>query len=199
MIDHGQGWETQYCHLQQHSIRVIIGQRVERGSELGLIGLSGKTEFSHVHLTVRHDGQVINPFTGRPREVGCGAQWHTLWRDHVRDVALYHAGLSAAEPQADAIRNGHLTAETLSPESAGLVLWVDIFGVQAEDHLRFRITAPDGRIILDRALRIARTQARRLMFAGLRRQSRRVPSGTYHGALHLDAGRVRTRSSAHAA
>ena len=191
VIDHGHGWETQYCHLKQHSIRVTIGERVERGGELGLIGFSGKTEFPHVHLTVRHDGQIIDPFTGRSREAGCSGQGHSLWRDlriTYEDVALYHAGFASEEPQIDAIRGGHAVAEQLSADAAALILWVDLFGVQAEDQLRFRITAPDGRVMLDRVLPIDRTQARRFMFAGLRRQSPQWPSGTYHGALQLQRG-----------
>lgn len=201
VIDHGYGWETQYCHLTQHSIRVTIGQPVDRGSALGLIGLSGKTEFPHVHFTVRHDSQVIDPFTGRPREAGCGAQGHSLWRDPrvtYEEVALYHAGFASEEPQIDAIRGGHAVTEQLSADAAALVLWVDLFGVQADDRLRFQITAPDGRILLDRGLRIDRTQARRFAFAGLRRPSRPWPSGTYHGTFQLHAGRGSTRLPAHA-
>jgi Peptidase family M23 len=155
VIDHGRGWETQYCHLKQHSIRVTIGERVDRGNELGLIGLSGKTEFPHVHLTVRHDGRVIDPFMGRPREAGCGAEGHSLWRDPritYEDVALYHAGFASEEPQIDAIRGGHAVADTLSADAVALVLWVDIFGVQADDQFRVQITAPDGRMILDQEL-----------------------------------------------
>lgn len=191
VIDHGHGWETQYCHLKQHSMRITIGERVEQGSELGLIGLSGKTEFSHVHLTVRLDGQIIDPFTGRPREAGCGAPNHSLWRDPritYEDVVLYHAGFASEEPQIDAIRGGHAVADALSADAATLVLWVDIFGVQANDRLRVQITTPDGCVILDRELRIDRTQARRFMFAGLRRQSPHWPSGTYHGAIRLQRG-----------
>ena len=188
VIDHGYGLETQYCHLKQHSIRVTVGKLVERGAELGLIGLSGKTEFPHVHLTLRHDGHVIDPFTGRSREAGCGGQGHSLWRDlriTYEDVALYHAGFSSEEPQIDAIRGGYAVSKPLSADAATLVLWVDIFGVQADDRLRMQITAPDGRVILDRTPQINRTQARRFIFAGLRRQSCAWPSGTYNGALRL--------------
>ena len=202
VIDHGHGWETQYCHLKHHSILVTLGQRVERGSELGLIGLSGQTKFPHVHLTVRHQGTVIDPFTGRPREAGCGAQGHSLWRDPsvtYEDVALYHAGFASEEPQINAIRRGNAVTEQLSADAAALVLWVDLFGVQAEDQLRFRITAPDGRILLDREERIDRTQARRFMYVGIKRQGLPWPSGTYHGALQLHRGRgehayIRTRN-----
>ena len=43
-------------------------------------------------------------------------------------------------------------ADTLSADAVALVLWVDIFGVQADDQFRVQITAPDGRMILDQEL-----------------------------------------------
>lgn len=188
LIDHSDGWETQYCHLKQRSVRATVGQQVERGDELGLVGLSGKTEFPHVHFTVRHAGQVIDPFTGRANTGGCGIQGLALWRDSAvtyEEVALYNAGFSGVEPQADAIRNGQLVTEMMSSEVGMLVLWVDMFGVKAEDRLRFRITAPDGAVLLDREQRIDRTQARRFAFSGLRRRASQWPSGLYKGEVEL--------------
>jgi len=182
LITHDEGWETQYCHLKQRSIRVKVGQSVLRGDELGLIGLSGKTEFPHLHFTARHTGQVIDPFTGRSNTAGCHIRGQALWRDPAvtyEEVALYNAGFSATEPQADAIRNGYPDATTVPSNSDMLVLWVDMFGVQADDRLRFRITAPDGKVLLDREERIDRTQLRRFAFSGLRRRADPWPPGLY--------------------
>ena len=51
-IDHGEGWRTQYCHMKRDSLAVSLGQRVARGQRLGEIGLSGRTEFPHLHFAV---------------------------------------------------------------------------------------------------------------------------------------------------
>ena len=40
-ITHEGGWETQYCHMKQGSVRVKVGDRVETGMPLGEVGLSG--------------------------------------------------------------------------------------------------------------------------------------------------------------
>ncbi|WP_247877773.1 M23 family metallopeptidase [Azospirillum thiophilum] len=45
VVDHGNGWETQYSHLKRGSVAVRPGVRVEAGTVLGQIGLSGRTEF----------------------------------------------------------------------------------------------------------------------------------------------------------
>ena len=192
VIDHGNGWETQYCHLKQRSVRVTVGQQVEPGEELGLIGLSGKTEFPHVHFTVRHAGHVVDPFTGRSNAAGCGSKGQALWRDpnvSYEDVALYHMGFSAGEPQIDAVRAGKAEAERLPADSPTLVLWVEIFGVQATDWLGFRITGPDGHILLEHERQIARTQARHFAYAGLRRPSRQWPAGLYRGEVQFRRAR----------
>ena len=80
VIDHGDGWETQYCHLRRGSVQVSKGDRVARGAPLGAVGMSGKAEFPHVHLSVRRNGEVVDPFA--PEAARCGEPPATdLWQD----------------------------------------------------------------------------------------------------------------------
>ncbi|UYV37979.1 M23 family metallopeptidase [Rhodobacteraceae bacterium D3-12] len=53
VIDHGNGWHTQYCHLRKGSLAVRTGQQVTPGTPLGLVGQSGFAEFPHLHFSVR--------------------------------------------------------------------------------------------------------------------------------------------------
>jgi len=53
VITHAGGWETQYCHLKRGSVVVTRGQTVSAGTPVGQIGLSGNTEFPHLHLSPR--------------------------------------------------------------------------------------------------------------------------------------------------
>ena len=39
IINHGYGWETQYCHLRQNSVAVKPGDFVSKGTILGLVGI----------------------------------------------------------------------------------------------------------------------------------------------------------------
>ncbi len=189
VIDHEGGWQTQYCHLRRGSIRVKSGDRVERGSPLGLVGLSGRTEFPHVHLTVRRNGRVIDPFTGQAQSAGCGVEGKPLWRSEAHafyeEVALYNAGFSSEKPRARAIREGREASTMLPPTAPELFLWADILGVQAGDRVRFRIVGPGGEEILDGEKLIGRTQARRLIFAGRGLQREAWPPGAYTGHITL--------------
>ncbi|MEE1555994.1 MAG: M23 family metallopeptidase, partial [Alphaproteobacteria bacterium] len=76
----GGGWQTQYCHLRQGSLRVQKDEKVKRGQALGTIGLSGKAEFPHLHLSVRCRGAVVDPFLGARVKAGCGVTGRPLWQ-----------------------------------------------------------------------------------------------------------------------
>jgi murein DD-endopeptidase MepM/ murein hydrolase activator NlpD len=53
VIDHGNGWQTLYAHL--NSISVICGQSVSQGQVIGLLGTTGKSSGPHLHFEMRSD------------------------------------------------------------------------------------------------------------------------------------------------
>ena len=70
VVDHGliggKRWTTQYCHMRQGSLALRKGQPLKRGDRLGQMGLSGMTQFPHIHVTLRADNIIIDPFTALP-------------------------------------------------------------------------------------------------------------------------------------
>jgi hypothetical protein len=188
VIDHEEGWQTQYCHFRKGSVLVHVGEPVNRGTPIGLVGLSGKTEFPHLHLTVRNRDQVVDPFTGQRRGAGCGGMVHPVWAPPGLDyepAALYHADFSNGPPNIENIRKGSQPGDSLERTTRVLVLWVEAFGVQVGDELRFQIFGPDGQLLLDRTQHVDRTQARRFAFAGARLRESAWASGQYSGRVSL--------------
>lgn len=59
IIKHGDGYETRYYHL--HSIRVRIGQEVERGEVIGGVGSTGRSTGPHLHFEIRRFTKAIDP------------------------------------------------------------------------------------------------------------------------------------------
>jgi murein DD-endopeptidase MepM/ murein hydrolase activator NlpD len=59
VIDHGQGLLSLYMHLSE--LKVKEGQRVERGTPIGLSGATGRATGPHLHLAVRWQGVYLNP------------------------------------------------------------------------------------------------------------------------------------------
>ncbi|MEX5282166.1 M23 family metallopeptidase [Nitrospira tepida] len=189
VMDHDGGWQTQYCHLRRDSVRVRVGERVARGSELGLVGISGKTTFPHLHLTVRHNGKIVDPFTGLGLGAGCRSQGRSLWAEPqsipYEEVALYNLGLSDEPPRIADIRRGQARQPGLDRTAQRLVLWVDLFGVQKGDRVRLRITGPHDQSLLDYEQVIDRTRARQFLFAGRSRTAPEWVEGLYNGEVIL--------------
>ncbi len=78
VIDHSAagygGWSSQTCHLAEGSLLVKAGDQIKRGQAIGRIGLSGSTQFPHVHVTVRKDGKVRDLVTNLQAGEGCNAK-----------------------------------------------------------------------------------------------------------------------------
>ena len=193
VLDHGNGWETQYCHLRMGSVRVQTGDMVAVGTPLGLIGQSGMAAFPHLHLGVRKDGVAIDPFAPNATH-SCDSAHSTqgredLWQDDLAYVAggIIGAGFATEVPEFDTIKAGLDSPTTLPSDAPALVLWVYMFGARAGDAVLFDITGPDGAVITERNL-LDRTQA--LVFRAVGRKSRGTawPSGAYTGTAKMMRG-----------
>ena len=60
MIDHGNGYQTLYAHLD--SVRVSCGSNIAQGSGLGGAGSTGNSTGVHLHFEIRSQGGFINPW-----------------------------------------------------------------------------------------------------------------------------------------
>jgi murein DD-endopeptidase MepM/ murein hydrolase activator NlpD len=58
-IDHGLGLSTRYAHLAK--IEVKVGDRVAQGTEVGVIGTTGRSTGRHLHYEIRVDGVAVDP------------------------------------------------------------------------------------------------------------------------------------------
>lgn len=69
-------WEHVYCHMMGRveqtpqgramvdragGILILEGQRVPTGARIGRVGMTGRTTGPHLHWTLRHRGQLVNP------------------------------------------------------------------------------------------------------------------------------------------
>lgn len=59
VIDHGYGYDTYYAHLSR--IDVKVGQKVNRGDVIGLVGSTGTSTAPHLHYEVSKNGVKVNP------------------------------------------------------------------------------------------------------------------------------------------
>jgi hypothetical protein len=196
IIDHGEDWVTQYAHLRNGSVAVRPGDMVQAGQQLGFVGLSGHTEFPHLHFEVRHRGAPIDPHVGLEAGRSCEPGDRPLWRDDViaalgyRATGLLEAGLAGAAPVLTDAAIDHAKTAAFGASSPAVVFWVQIFGARANDVERFRLVGPDGRTLAERRAAITRDHAQWLAYVGKRGGDGPWPAGRYRGeyALYRDGG-----------
>jgi len=194
LIDHGDGWETQYSHLQRNSVSVRPGQRVEAGQALGLIGLSGNTEFPHLDFSVRHNGSVVDPYVGLVPSFACNGARKPLWSAAALPQLAYRAsgalsaGFAAERPVAERARDGAYDNQALPNDAGAIVFWVDTFGVRAGDRQSIRITDGSGRLVHEATTTLPTDYVVWFAFAGTRRPANGWQSGTYKGVYSLSRG-----------
>jgi hypothetical protein len=190
LIDHGDGWVTQYGHMKEGSIAVKPGQTVKAGDRLGQVGLSGETEFPHLHFEVRHDDKPVDPFTDEAMGAGCGIKDHALWKGEIPYIptGLLSDGFALKKPVDEAARHGAYATTELTITSPALVFWIDVFGLQAGDHLVMQLIGPDSAVLANSDTPIDRPKAQFFAFTGTRHPSAGWKSGFYIGKLQVVRG-----------
>jgi hypothetical protein len=198
-IVHEGGYETQYCHLKKGSITVKPGVKVAKGKKLGQVGLSGMTEFPHVELAVRKDGEPVDPFTGTGALLGTldrcpkyapttnKALWDKATRAilHYNDVALLGEGFSTTAPGAEDVRHGKFGELKFGRDIPALIFWVDIMGLQKDDDLTLSITSPDGMELVKDTHHIESNKALFFKYIGKKGGTSFWAQGMYEGEVSV--------------
>ncbi|WP_341862496.1 M23 family metallopeptidase [Gymnodinialimonas sp. 57CJ19] len=185
VIEHENGWQTQYCHMAQGSVLVRTGDVVAGGDPLGEMGFSGSTEFPHLHMTLRHGGQVVDPFAPTGTAT-CGEDATPLWAEPVplAQGGILSVGFAQAVPEFDAIREGTADAATLTTDADAVVIWGFFHGGRAGDIVTATITAPDGTVFHTQEIALDATQAQLFRATG-RRIREPIAPGQYTGTITL--------------
>lgn len=201
VVRHAGGWESRYCHLRTGSVAVEPGDRVKRGDVLGRVGMSGRTEFPHVHIELRVGGRTIDPFSGEPVGVGCGRPRRPLWKADAGirypGLALYAAGFTDHTPNSDRIRSSARSPAVLARHAPALVLWAAMYGVRRGDAVKLRILDPSGAVATAHEIRFDRTQSWRWVSTGRKLPVSGWAVGPWKGEATLQRvvdGRTVTRS-----
>jgi peptidase M23-like protein len=194
VIDHGGGWETQYSHMRSGSVVVHPGDEVKRGQMLGLVGLSGNTEFPHVHFEVRHQRRAIDPFVGTGEAGRCKAGTAPLWRSDALAALAYvetgvlDAGIAGAPPRLSASSMVSDGARSFDEASMAAVFWVQVFGAHEGDVEELRLLTPDGRVLSQKRDALPRNLAQWFSYTGKARTAPGWPPGVYRGEYALYRG-----------
>jgi murein DD-endopeptidase MepM/ murein hydrolase activator NlpD len=182
VVDHGDGWQTQYCHMKQGSIAVAKGQLVQAGDVLGQVGLSGQTQFAHVHISVRKAGKKIDPF----KLDNCLPSGKcNLWaQDLQSDIAyqptqIINIGFANGRVSLADIEAAGFAGFIPEPDTPALVGYVRAINLVKGDQIRLVLSGPNGGIVAKTYDPMPRNKAVQMYFAGRKKPTRGWPEGIY--------------------
>lgn len=171
-------YNTQYCHLKQNSITIKPGDIVKAGDIIGQVGMSGKTEFPHLHISIQETNNNkithLDPFTGKSASENpiCYKQdkfdinntnnktfKNSLWSKNTLDkliyipTALLNFYLTDNIPDALAARgfadNYNIYRKNkLDKNSDKFVFWTDIMGVYKNDIIKYKLINTENNKII---------------------------------------------------
>jgi Peptidase family M23 len=185
VIEHPEQWETQYCHMASASLVVKPGELVKAGQPLGKVGLSGMTEYPHLHFTVRHKGAVVDPFAYGAVADTCGSGaplWHPALHAQLayQERAVLNAGFANGPVTMEFIEDGRADKESPSANAAAIVAFVRAIGLKRGDAQRLVIKDPTGNVIAEnRTTQLDRDKAQYMLFTGKKRPASGWDRGTY--------------------
>jgi hypothetical protein len=191
VLVHPGGWETQYCHMAKGSVRVSNGQSVSAGMVLGHAGMSGDAEFPHLHLSVRHGAEKVDPFAWGAAAGACSGG-KSLWSEKAAAALVYrspnilNAGFAPMPVSMDDVESGHAAETKLAVDSPNLLAFVRAIGLRQGDVQTLTVRGPGG-------VAFARTEvapldankAQWLQFVGKKRTAEMWPRGVYEAQYEV--------------
>lgn len=189
LMDHGDGVQTIYCHMKENSIRVKSDQKLKKGDVIGQVGLSGFTQFPHLHFGIIKDNKIIDPFTGLNNTQNCGTRKNVLWNEDVdlsyTPVLIHGVGFSDDIPDLKNIERNADSPSALNLTSDLMAFWVTLLGVQDGDQINIEIRDPNNKIFAARDIIQDKTRARQFYYTGRRTNKTPLIEGVYTGTVKI--------------
>ena len=179
---------TQYCHMLRGSVLPKVGDRIKRGQPIGKMGLSGATQFPHIHVSVRLNNKLVDPMTGGFLDQACGTSDYSnsLFTRPALEFLMNQAmrplldqGFAAGPVTGKALRQG----KAEMPDSGGpLVYYVKFINLYKGDVIRMTVHGPKGVFARSETKPLVAIKATYTAYTGKRGQ---LAPGQYSGSAQL--------------
>jgi murein DD-endopeptidase MepM/ murein hydrolase activator NlpD len=190
VLDHGGGLTTWYLHFKTGSVAVAPGDVVAAGTQLGLTGSSGFSDWPHLHFETRHDNRWVEPSSGPCR----GGE--TMWAEqppvdrdfHVADLYLSRGAIDIPDYEAFLLDE--------SPRAGSFLKGAQTVGLRADFRnlpggavLRVQLIDPKRRVALEQEGTLSR-QDQHLALAAIDIDVDLATVGNWHLVADLDGARI---------
>ncbi len=138
-IDHGNGWVSQYYHLQRDSVTVNVGDPVTAGQVIGKVGSSGNSAGPHVHFEVQRHNSPVEPFIS-PEDYFTDPAKYAYGNDPV----FHDLGITTAFPYFRDVIELPSDNDALPAQSVSLFPWVVLSAIEPGDAWELKVYRPDG-------------------------------------------------------
>ncbi len=192
ILRHAGGWQTSYCHMKQGSIQLERGDSVRAGDIIGQVGLSGLTEFPHLHFMVHaprsEPGEEIStdPFDGGKLEDGaCDVAPEQLWRQEIdyQAAAVMPPVIDSRQRTRETMWQGQ--SPILPTNAPALIVQSRGFHAKQGDIWRIQLVDPDGTMRVNKSVEQKSGLQRVTAFAGIRRPQRGFKPGRWRASVEL--------------
>ncbi len=138
-IDHGNGWVSQYYHLQRDSVTVNVGDPVTAGQVIGKVGSSGNSAGPHVHFEVQRNNSPVEPFISPDDYFIDPANYA-----YDNDPVFHDLGITTAFPYFRDVIELPSDNDALPAQSVSLFPWVVLSSIEPGDTWQLKVYRPDG-------------------------------------------------------
>jgi hypothetical protein len=186
VIKHSQNLETQYCHMAKGSIAVKPRDAVKAGQVLGDVGMSGLTEYPHLHFILRRGGKVIDPFADGRSPGACNGSAESHWHESIRAQLSYsprtilNFGFTTDTVTNESMESGATLQRQPTMDSEAIVAFIRTIGLKAGDVQTLTLRDPAGKVLAEnRPVALERNKAQAILFSGKKRAKRDWDKGLY--------------------
>lgn len=198
VIQHKDAVTTTYCHLKNGSINFVKYDDVKQGDIIGLVGMSGKTEFPHLHFAIKEDGVVLDPFTGSKAEgFSCTKNPSldkSLFKSDLLAKLFYQTGGIVELYVTDKIPNktgsykGLFKENIIENHSKYFITWLRLMGSKRGDKVVVETRDQVGQLIFQADGIIDKNYASYFQYFGKRLDKLQLSKGIYSSSAKLVRG-----------
>lgn len=144
-IAHPGGIYSYYAHIRRGSATVNVGDSVQPGTPIALVGSAGNSTDPHLHFEVWNDSALIDPFAGPCNSTG--SRW-IAQPEYDTTFGVIHHGLLGWVPTLDTLREypPRPTAPFSPLADTVITFWIHEYGVRAGDTSRIEWRRSTGEL-----------------------------------------------------
>ena len=195
VIKHNHGYNSLYAHMKKGSLIPEIGDKVYKGQKIAEMGISGLTEFPHLHFEILHNDKILDPFTGTQRKNDCDISTiNNLWakEDYKKlidsqDARIVKTGFSTTQDiDKYKVMHGEYDNIDIKQDDEKILFWTYIMLPELADKALITLYDPRNKVISREEYNFKKSFATFFQYIGKKKKKDELwQEGNYRGEVQL--------------